>query len=47
MLYSVLPEFIHQEVEGDELYTEVEQNVPPSISEGWTIVLMEQGSRFL
>ncbi len=35
------------EIEGDELYTKVEQNVPPSDSEGWTIVLMERASRFL
>ena len=47
MLYSVLHEFIHQEIEGDELYTKVDKNVPPSVSEGWTIVLMERGSRFL
>lgn len=47
MLYALLHEFIYQEIEGDELYTKVEQNVPPSASEGWTIVLMERGSRFL
>ena len=47
MFYSVLHEFIHQEIEGDELYTKVDKNVPPSVSEGWTIVLMERGSRFL
>ena len=47
MLYALLHEFIHQEIEGDELYTKVEQNVLPSASEGWTIVLMERGSRFL
>ena len=35
------------EIEGDELYTKVEQNVTPSASEGWTIVLMERASRFL
>ncbi|MGC1217617.1 MAG: hypothetical protein WA883_09090 [Phormidesmis sp.] len=40
-------EFIHQEIEGDELYTKVNQNIAPSASEGWTIVLMERGSRFL
>lgn len=47
MLYALLHEFIHQEIEGDELYTKVAQNVTPSASEGWTIVLMERGSRFL
>ena len=47
MLYSLLHQFVHQEVEGDELYTKVEQNKPPSDSQGWTIVLMERSSRFL
>ena len=47
MLYSLLHEFIKQEIEGDELYTKVAQNKPPSDSQGWTIVLMERGSRFL
>jgi DNA-binding transcriptional regulator YiaG len=47
MLYALLHQFIHQEIEGDELYTKVEKNVPPAVSEGWTIVLMERGSRFL
>ena len=47
ILYSLVHEFIHQEIEGDELYTKVNQNKPPSDSQGWTIVLMERGSRFL
>ncbi len=47
MLYALLHEFIHQEIEGDELYTKVYKNKAPSLSEGWTIVLMERGSRFL
>lgn len=47
MLYALLHQFIHQEIEGDELYTKVKKNVVPSASEGWTIVLMERGSRFL
>jgi hypothetical protein len=47
MLYALLHQFIHQEIEGDELYTKVDQNKPPSDSQGWTIVLMERGSRFL
>lgn len=34
-------------IEGDERYTKVNQNKPPHESEGWTIVLMERGSRFL
>ncbi|ELS03437.1 hypothetical protein Xen7305DRAFT_00031610 [Xenococcus sp. PCC 7305] len=47
MLYALLHEFIHQEIEGNELYTKVDKNVPPSVSQGWTIVLMERGSRFI
>ena len=46
-LYALLNEFISQVIEGDELYTKVNKNVPASESEGWTIVLMERGSRFL
>ena len=47
MLYALLHQFIHQDIEGDELYTKVAQNKPPLDSYGWTIVLMERGSRFL
>jgi transposase-like protein len=47
MLYALLHQFIHQEIEGDELYTKVGKNKPPLDSQGWTIVLMERGSRFL
>ncbi len=47
MLYARLHEFIHQEIECDELYTKVDKHVMPSVSGGWTIVLMERGSRFL
>lgn len=46
-LYSLLQQFIEQEIEGDELYTKVKQNKPPELSQGWTIVLMERSSRFL
>ena len=47
LLYALLYEFIHQEIEGDELYTKVNKNKPPHASEGWTIVLRERGRRFL
>jgi hypothetical protein len=47
MLYTLLHEFIHQDIEGDELYTKVDKNKPPSDSQCWTIVLLERGSRFL
>ena len=47
MLYSLCHQFIQLIVEGDELYTKVGKNVPPSESEGWTIVLMDRASRFI
>jgi transposase-like protein/IS1 family transposase len=46
-LYSLMHKFIDLVIEGDELYTKVERNKAASKSEGWTIVLMERGSRFL
>jgi len=39
--------FCNVVIEGDELYTKVEKNVPPDKSSGWTIVLMERASRFI
>jgi len=47
MLYSLCRQFIQSIVEGDELYTKIGKNVPPSESEGWTIVLTERASRFI
>jgi transposase-like protein len=46
-LYALMHQFISLVIEGDELYTKVERNKEASESEGWTIVLMERGSRFL
>lgn len=46
-LYALMHQFISLFIEGDELYTKVERNKSASESEGWTIVLMERGSRFL
>jgi len=40
-------QFLHQVIEGDELYTKVNSNQPPADSSGWTIVLMDRASRFL
>ena len=34
-------------IEGDELYTRVEKNLPANPSHGWTIVLMDRVSRFI
>lgn len=47
LVYSLLQNFIHQEIEGDELYTKVHHNTAASASVGWTIVLIERSSRFL
>lgn len=47
MLYALANTFLKQVIEGDELYTKVNKNVPPEDSEGWTIVLMERASRFI
>jgi transposase-like protein len=46
-LYALAHTFLEQVIEGDELYTKVNRNVPPEDCEGWTIVLMERASRFL
>ena len=47
MMYSLCHQFIQLVIEGDELYTKIDKNVPQSESEGWTIVLMERASRFI
>jgi len=47
MLYALCHQFLHQVMEGDELYTKVNSNQPPADSSGWTIVLMDRASRFL
>ncbi|MEL7004269.1 MAG: hypothetical protein AAFN93_16235 [Bacteroidota bacterium] len=46
-LYSLVHEFIHQEIKGNELYIKIDKNASQSISEGWAIVLIEHGNRFL
>ena len=46
-LYSLAHEFLKLVIEGDELYTKVKENVPPSESLGWTVVLMDRASRFI
>ena len=47
LLYSLTHTFVEMVIEGDELYTKVNKNVPPSESEGWTISLMDRASRFI
>lgn len=45
-LYSLCHQFLSQTIEGDELYTKVDKNVPPCESQGWTLVLMERATKF-
>lgn len=47
LLYALCHQFIQQWIEGDELYTKVDQNKPAAASEGWTVVLMDRASRFI
>lgn len=47
LLYALCHNFIQLMIEGDELYTKINKNVPPSESEGWTVVLMDRASRFI
>ena len=47
LLYALCHQFVQQTVEGDEVYTRVNKNKPPTESEGWTIILMERASRFI
>ena len=47
MLYAFCHQFVSLTFEGDELYTMVGKRTDPSESEGWTVVIMERGSRFL
>jgi IS1 family transposase len=47
LLYALCHQFLLAIIEGDELYTKVGKNKPPSESEGWTLVLMDRASRFI
>ena len=47
MLYSYSHSFIQLLIEGDEMYTKVAKNVPPDLSEGWIVVLLDRSSRFI
>jgi transposase-like protein len=46
-LYSIANQFLSQIIEGDEVYTKINKNLPAEDSAGWTIVLMERASRFI
>jgi hypothetical protein len=47
MAYTLSHNFIEMIVEGDELYTKVNKNLPQHESEGWTIMLMDRASSFI
>ncbi len=47
VFYAMLHSFLVQLIEGDELYTKVNKNVPVEDCEGWTVVLMDRASRFI
>jgi hypothetical protein len=47
MVYALAHTFLSQVIEGDELYTKINKNVPVEDCEGWTIVLMDRASRFI
>jgi transposase-like protein len=46
-LYALVHEFLKLVIEGDEVYTKVNKNVPPDQSLGWTIALIDRASRFI
>jgi hypothetical protein len=46
-LYALAHEFLELVLEGDEVYTKVQKNMPPDQSLGWTILLMDRASRFI
>ena len=46
-MFALTRQFLHQLIEGDELYTSVHKKVTPNESHGWTVVLMDRATRFL
>lgn len=46
-LYCLANQFLSQIIEGDEVYTKINKNLPAEESAGWTIILMERASRFI
>jgi len=47
LIYALTHQFLQLVIEGDEVYTKVNSNVPADQSPGWTILLMERASRFI
>jgi transposase-like protein len=46
-LSALAQEFLALVLEGDDVYTKVQKNVPPDQALGWTILLMDRASRFI
>jgi transposase-like protein len=46
-IYALTHQFLQLVIEGDEVYTRVNKNVPADQSLGWTILLMDRASRFI
>src|SRR5260370_39578973 len=47
LLYALCHQFLQQVIEGDELYTKINKQLPVMDSPGWTVVLMDRASRFI
>jgi hypothetical protein len=47
LLFALTHEFLQQLIEGDELYPRVHKKVSPDESQGWTVVLIDQATRFI
>jgi transposase-like protein len=47
LIYALTHQFLQLVIEGDEVYTKVNSNVPQDQSPGWTILLMDRASRFI
>jgi len=47
LIFALTSQFLKLLIEGDEVYTKVNKNVPADQSTGWTILLMDRASRFI
>ena len=47
LIYALTHQFLQLVIEGDEVYTRVNKNVPADQSPGWTILLIDRASRFI
>lgn len=46
-VYTLVHSFLQLFIEGDEVYTKINKNLPPDQSSGWTILLIDRASRFI